>query len=520
MSTDPEIAKLRDPKWFVPRMRIEHKDGGFRTLAEAGMTEIQSDWLDVLCTSQNALCLKSRQLHITTTSVLYLVHQLLMAAGALRALTITHELGAVGRVQKMVTVALEGLPRELRPKLAANNMKQVEIDGTSASWQGLMAGGRGQARSWTYQILHATEMGLWPKGSSAREGMAVDEDVWASAQSTLHAAGRRIVESTADGPGGVFYKQVQIAQTDPKWAFRFYPWHKQPAYQEDPGEGFVLRADEEALAAVYGLTDRQIAWRRNKLETQGYTLERFRKEYPINPMDPFLLSGGTWFDVDQLQTRLALLVQQHPKRLEQASGLTYYHPPEEGRRYSIGVDPSAGVGGDEAVIQVLRDDMVQAATFASRTTKPQRLADIAARLYGEYGKPPVVVERNNKWGTAVARRLEALGVALWLGRDGKPWWTDERTKNLLLDYAAVVVDGGFCTIEDPLLLQQLIVVREQSDGKIEADAGANDDRAMGFFLALWGGRRIFSAGRKNSLTREIAERARVREERMRAMGLR
>ncbi len=130
MSTDPEIAKLRDPKWFVPRMRIEHKDGGFKTLAEAGMTEIQSDWLDVLCTSQNALCLKSRQLHITTTSVLYLVHQLLMAAGALRALTITHELGAVGRVQKMVTVAIEGLPRELRPKLAANNMKQVEIEAT------------------------------------------------------------------------------------------------------------------------------------------------------------------------------------------------------------------------------------------------------------------------------------------------------------------------------------------------------------------------------------------------------
>lgn len=499
-----------DPHWMLRKMRIEHKNGGFCTLGEAGVTPIQDDLISTLSTGRHTLVLKSRQMHVTTITVLYMMFRLLTAGGSYRAGSTTHEGGAVGRISKMFKVARDGLPLGLRPALSMDNMKSFEIARNQAAWFGMMAGGRGEGRSWTYQFMHATEMGFWPKGSSARSGTAVDEDVWSSIQAAMHEESQKVIESTANGPGGVFHRMVQLAQTSPEWEFRFYPWFDQAAYAKRLPEGWKPRSDEQELAALYDLSLEQLCWRRSKMEDEGYSLERFKREYPSNPAEPFMVSGGMWFDVDALNMRLALVIQEAPHRTQQKPGLHIVHDYEPGRRYGIGLDPSGGTGNDEAALSVVRDDGEQVAWFASRDIKPRRLAEIAAKVQARYGGALINVERNNKYGRATLDRLQQLGAKLWVGSKGQTWHTDERTKNMLLDYAAAVIDGNMVRLNDPLLIQQLLQIREQDDGKIEANPGYNDDRAMALFLALWCTRRIFSKTSKKSLRREVTERAKAR----------
>jgi hypothetical protein len=240
---------------------------------------------------------------------------------------------------------------------------------------------------------------------------------------------------------------------------------------------------------------------------------RFRQEYPSNPEDPWLVSTGLWYDATNLQRILSLIPAGRHNAKE---GWVYFHDYEPGRRYYEGVDPSGGTGRDQAVIQIVRDDLVQVAIYASRICPPHQLADEGAKGAARYGGCPVLVEYNNQFGKAVYERCQKLGVHLWRTGDGKPWYTDPRTKAQLHDYARLLIDQGHVLFEDPLTVQEFLHVREQENGNIEADVGYPDDRVMALALALWNARRSFSAGRKHSVEREVAKQ---RERRHKEMGL-
>lgn len=509
--------KIADPRWFVPRMRIIDEQGKRCTLLTSsyGLLPAQKKLLDVWGSSSHILYLKARQQGITTVTMLALLHSAVLSKDALNTLSITHEGGAVGRITRMLRAAIKGLPSFLRPRLEKDNVGEMALGHNESQFHQLMAGGRGQARSDTYQRVHATEMGFWPKGSSAREGMSIDEDAFSSAMSTCHAGPnqRVIIESTAWGPSGVFYKMYRQAQESSAWTFLFSAWFEDPKYRLAVPVGWERRDDEEELANLYGVDDGQLAWRRFKIEDEGYGLHRFRREYPSNPEDPWLVSTGLWYDATNLQRILALIPAA---RHNQRDGWTYYYPFEPHRRYYEGVDPSGGTGRDQGVIQIVRDDLVQVAVYASRNTPPHMLAEEAAKAAAQYGGCPILVEYNNKFGRAVYDRMKALGANLWVQGDGKPWYTDARTKAQLHDWGKLLIDQGHVRFEDPLTVQEFLHVREQENGNIEADPGYPDDRVMALVLALWCARRAFSGGRRHSVEAAIA---RQRERRHRQLGV-
>lgn len=515
-----KLKKLKDPMWFVPRMRIFLKAGGkFSTPLRAGMPKAQTQMLEALHNNNHVLALKSRQLFVTTITMLYLTHRALFWPGRYNVLSITHDGEAVGQCNSMIKTAVAGVPRALWGKLEPDNMKAVGFKSNKSEMRQLMAGGRSQGRSFTFQALHATEMGFWPKGSSAREGMAVDEDVWAAADSTMLDSpySKTVIESTAFGPSGIFYKMCRIAQESSHWKFLFFPWFDQPEYSMPPPEGWERREDEDKLAELYGLTDAQLCWRRFKIEVKGYGLRRFRQEYPTNAEEPWLVAKGMFYDTDNLNSILASIP---PEAHDQREGWNFAEGPDgeyqEGRRYYFGVDPSGGTGRDQAVINIVRDDQVQVGWYASRHTAPWALAEEAAKMAAHFGNAPILVEYNNKFGMACYERLKTLGARLWKNRDKKPWFTDPRTKVKLHDYAKAIVDDGQVIIRDPLLVQEFLRIREQENGNIEADVGYNDDRVMAFILALWNARRAFSKGRERSVREEIK---RQRDRRHKEWGL-
>lgn len=500
---------IRDPFWFINRMTIVDKHGKINQLK---LHWAQQDALEAMIKYRFTLVLKARQLGFTTLSAAFLLHRALFVADHdYDILTITHEMAACGRVNLMLKNYIRWLPTFLRPTVIKDNAQEIVVrtpDGRTCAFRQVMAGGRSQARSYTYRALHLTEAGFWPRGSAAHAGSAVDEDMYASALSTLHQDDwtRILVESTANGPHGVYHRLVLTAMDSDEWAFRFYPWFKFADYRRKPAADWERTDDEQQLADLHNLDDEQLAFRRDKIIDQGIGLTRFRKEYPSTWMEPFLVTGGVWFSYDRLNEWLAALGSQVIDR----DGLRTHLDPEPGRKYFMGGDPSGGTGRDSGVWQIVRDDLRQACTFSSRDMQPAQFAEMGAKLYARYHTAPPVVE-SNSYGRAVLKRMAELGVPTWKDEKGKDWWTDPRTKAMVYDYARNVVDSGHVTLVDPLTIRECMNVREQEDGTIQADEGKHDDHPMALALALWCARRQYSAQTKPVLPVHIARERRHRE---------
>lgn len=488
---------MQDPYWFLPRMKIRDNRG---RLTNFQMRPPQLKLLELLLTHNQVAVLKARQLGFTTLVIAFLLHRALTCADEYNILTVAHEGAAADRANRMMRVFLENLPAALRPNLLVDNKGELQFAHNGSLLKQGMAGGRSQGRSYTFRAFHATEVGLWPRGSSAAAGgVAVDEDAWSSILSTIHEDQhtRIVVESTATGPSGVFYKIIQTARSSPNWGFMFVPWHEHDEYRRPVPPGFELDDEERLLVQMFDLDLQQLAWRRWKIEDYGAL--RFRREYPATPEDPFLAATGMWFDVERLNRLIGVA---DPARLSDNEGHFRYFTYESNRRYAIGVDPSGGVGKDQAVIKVFRDDFQEVAQYVSRVISPRLLAEEVAKVSGYWGRAPVLIERNN-YGTAVIERCEELGVNLWVDDDGNYWWTNPVTKKKLLDWGRELIDHGMASIVDPQTMQEMCHVREQKNGNIEADEGYNDDRMMATMLALWCCRRFSTFSPQKSMEDSI-----------------
>lgn len=496
------VARRRqvlDPAWFVPRLQIVDRQGRVQTLAEAGLSEEQGLFIEAWKKHRNILVLKPRQIGQTTITQACSFHLGFTAKDPIGILTTAHEDGAAGRVNEMLRQFYYGLPQALQFGLAKDNARELRFAHNGAAFRQLMAGGRSQGRSFTYQAAIFTEMGLYPRGSAAVEGSAVDAALWASVMATLHHGPytRVVVESTGNGPSGKFYDLCKVAQRSDDWKFLFFRWFDMESYRRPAGpEFYPLTPEEEELKGVFGLTDEQLAWRRWKMESENYSLTQFRREYPATWEEPFLLDSSTWFDADRLNRILARL----DPGLEQGPGVHVYLPFEPGRRYALGADTSGGTGRDWSVGVVVRDDGAVAAVYRSNTDPPHVQAEQFVRLAAMYGGCVILCEENN-YGRAVINRMEELGGNTWKDERYRNFWTQGgragQTKKMVYSYARDAVDtGAVCShvpgeevgIRDPVILVELLVVSEDERGNIQAPEGCHDDHADAYVLALWAAR--------------------------------
>src|SRR5688500_1530060 len=147
-------------------------------------------------------------------------------------------------------------------------------------------------RSGTLQYLHVSEFGKicaqYP--DKARE-------IVTGALNTVEANQFIVIESTAEGQDGAFYRLCQEAReraasgkpvSELDWRFHFFPWWREPAYAlpRDPvpiGEEYQ-RYFEKLEAEGIGLTQGQKAWYVKKDRTMEADM---RREYPSTPDEAF-----------------------------------------------------------------------------------------------------------------------------------------------------------------------------------------------------------------------------------------
>lgn len=506
------------PEVFAQRLTIESLKNEYQTLSPLLFEQVR--YAEALAKYKRVIALKPRQVGFTTLSTLFLFAKTYRALNPRLVLQTVHDDAALKRVRRMVEVAYENLPSAIRFGLRTDNREQTEFMHNRAGFRRLVAGVRGQGRSYSFTDYHATEMAFYPQGSSAHKSSdtAADDDLFSSVQAAMNdETGHIIVESTGNGPRGLFHRLVQKAHAGQEGVgFVFLPWFHVPRYRgsELPTPIFVPEtpdwrtSEEEELHKLYGLTNDQLAWRRHKIETQNYTPLRFRREYPSTWLDPFLLDESVWFDQDAVNL-MAQFARLSDVQVDGA--VTRFLEPEEDRQYLIAVDTSGGVGRDEAVAQVLRDDHEHAAVWASNRTPPDMQVDVVADLAYAYNNALVIVEEN-KYGKQVLEGLERRGVRLWTSPETGRWWygtgqSGGDTKRIMMTHARRVVREGIASARDPKTVAQLQLMVEDSRGRIQGRGDEHDDRAFAWCLGLWG---LQSVPGSYFGPRESPEAARIR----------
>ena len=233
-----------------------------------------------------ALILKGRQQGCSTYVGGRYYHRAIGTAG-LRVFILSHEDQATKNLFEMVERFHDQMDERIKPSTGVANASEFYFDELDSGYKVGTAGNKGVGRSATLQLLHGSEVAFWPFAAAHAAGVL---------QAVAEETGTEIIlESTANGVGNVFHKMWRDAEAGAgNYIAIFVPWFWQDEYRQQPGEGFMLDAEEAEYAALYGLDVEQMAWRRGKIAELNDPM-LFKQEYPATAAEAFQMSGHDSF---------------------------------------------------------------------------------------------------------------------------------------------------------------------------------------------------------------------------------
>src|SRR5262249_16786301 len=279
--------KLRDdlPHYAFNCLRIRTKVGAIQQLSFNRAQRFIHQKLEAQRAKTGkvrALILKGRQQGCSTYVGARFYHKTTHSEG-LRTFILTHEDAATQNLFEMVQRFHEHCPEEVRPSTGAANAKELNFDRLDSGYKIGTAGTKGVGRSSTVQLFHGSEVAFWPHADTHAAGIlqAIPDEPGTES----------ILESTANGIGNLFHQMWHEAETgDSDYIAIFVPWFWQEEYRKAVSNDFQLADEETEYAALYGLDNEQMAWRRAKIaELRDPIL--FKQEYPATAAEAFQLSG-------------------------------------------------------------------------------------------------------------------------------------------------------------------------------------------------------------------------------------
>lgn len=223
-----------------------------------------------------ALVLKGRQQGCSSYIGGRLYHKVTHSIG-IQAFILTHSLEATNNLFKMAKRFYENTPPLVKPEVSASNSKELVFGKLDSGYKLGTAENKNVGRSSTIQLAHFSEVAFWNNAADHAVGIM---------QAIPNARNTEIImESTANGVGNYFHQEWQKAETGvSEFQAIFVPWFWQDEYTAPLRDDFKVTPEEEMLQRYYGLTNGQLAWRRNKiidLSVNGMDGEKaFKQEYP------------------------------------------------------------------------------------------------------------------------------------------------------------------------------------------------------------------------------------------------
>ena len=233
------------------------------------------------------LVLKARQWGCSTYVEGRFYHQITHRRGV-KGFVLTHRTDATENLFAMTERFHNNCPDPLRPITGASNKRELEFEYLDSRFEVNTAGAAGVGRSDTIQYLHGSEVAYWPNADDHVDGLL---------QAVPDEEGTEVwLESTANGPAGIFYNMCQAAlKGQGDFIIVFVAWHEHGEYSEDPPEDWVCPADFADYQELHSLNNRQIYWAWKKSSEfaipSGASLDaihpKFRQEYPATVQEAF-----------------------------------------------------------------------------------------------------------------------------------------------------------------------------------------------------------------------------------------
>lgn len=455
-----------------------------------------------------AIVLKARQMGFSTLTE-GLIFERTATRHNVRSVVVAHVEDSTAKIFEMTRLFYNELPQPLRPQLQARNAQELRFDtpdgaGLNSSIRCMTAGGRGIGRGDTVQNLHLSEFAFWP-GDKKRTLAGLMQAVPGNPGTMV------VIESTANGFD--YFKELWDAAKRGENDFVpvFCGWWEMADYRRAPGPGFVLTGEERELAALYGLDDAQLAWRRWCIANNcGGDLELFHQEYPACPEEAFLSTGSCIFDKTALTAQLARRIQPMVRGdfaytgdgydfrmrgfVEDSRGaVAIYEQPRSGVPYVIGAD-TAGEGSDWFVAQVLDNTTgAQVAVLRQQADEDAFTRQLVCLGY-YYNTALIAIEAN--FSTFPIKEAERLGYPYQFTREVEDSYTHRRQKKYGFRTTSVTRPLAIAElvraareapqlIRDSQTLREMLTFVKNERGRPEAMAGEHDDCVMALAIAQY-----------------------------------
>jgi hypothetical protein len=411
--------------------------------------------------------------------------------------------------------AYKNLPEQLKPITKTENTNELHfthrfdglpLDSTiSVSLKG---------RAGTIHNLHITESAF----------VKDRQELVAGTKQAVPKTGRITEETTGNGYED-FYDLYMESKRNPNpgemdYRAYFYSWADNPDYTL-PGVLEDKTKEESELQAQYKLDDNQLLWRRWKIKElrsnqvgAGLTgIQLFKQEYPLTYLEAFQSGAGNVFALEKIDT----ITTPPPLKLDKlyeisrnegeyktvsdlmTMGVNFWHLPQPGKEYVIGVDPSDGNGSDNGVIDVWtrpNEDgkVTQVAQFYGKTL-PDDLAELIKLMATYYNRAFVGVE-NNMLSTILFLTKIYDNYFMKVTMDERTqkktkkvgWNTNIQTREKMIDDFIIHFDDDLLEINSGITVTEMktFVRKRMASGtmKREHADGKHDDALFAAFIAL------------------------------------
>ena len=423
------------------------------------------------------------------------------------AFILSHESKTTGRLFEMVQRYHKHCNPFLKPTAGKDSAQGMNFPRLDSGFELATAGNKETGRGFTSQLFHGSEVAFWPNADAILAGIL---------QTLPDVPGSEVVlESTANGAGGIFYEYVQDALAGRgEYELIFVPWYWQPEYRATPPPDFKRTEEEEHLADLclnhpdgpkysHKLTDAQIYWRRNKVY-ELKSRDKFKQEYPCYIKEAFLFSGRPVFDPNHTEAafsgckipiaRYRVTPETGKMTLNSEGEFTIWERPEAGKHYAIGADVAEGVeGGDWSSADIVDEHGNQVAQWHGHID-PDKYGDILNWIGKRYNMAYMGVERNNHGLTTLTRLrnmnypnihaeedVQRSGGEKRTHRIG--WLTTSRTKPLIIDNLAALLRDKESGIRNRKTVEECQSYVIHENGSYGAQTGGFDDRVMSYAIA-------------------------------------
>lgn len=512
------------PVWrFVERyLRIKDKNGHFVVFE---INEAQCEMYIELCEQKRQGkpmridILKARQLGFSTfiAAVIFVLTILVPNQTACIVADIADHASNLFKKYKFYYLNLPKFFKDRLP-LIASNAKELVVDygnGQTSNVRVLVQG-ENAGRSDTCQYLHLSEVAFWQN----------IEDTTTSILQTVDDNNPNSIiayETTANGVND--YKTTWDADFGGNTGYKalFFAWYLDPKNVR-PYDGFELFDWEKRLMEQYDLTLEQISWYRSQFNKFRGNLDKLRQEFPSSPVEAFIVSGTSMFNLQMVLAQKDVIMRNPPKRVgffsfhkevsidgnqivlkdihwveSETGAIKIYEDPKKGTPYVVNNDPAMG-GEDFFATQVIDNtNCHQVAVYHKNKCDAD---EVAFQMYclakhynnalagGETNTTAYILKTVLKCGHKFIYREQDYEALNGRYQDRLGYKTKQNNRQFQLEsFAETFRDdpGIIVDYETICEMETFVIMKNETTGKEKAQAsrGSHDDLVMsfaGFFL--------------------------------------